>query len=65
MVRSEKGNDFGSMGEWTAVASAKRGVLGGFARDEDVDDVDVDETEPPDLVRDGARLRASGRFLSS
>ena len=65
MVLSEKGKDFGSTGEWTAVASAKRGVLGGLARDEDVDDVDVDETEPPDLVRVGARFRASGLFLSS
>ena len=65
MVLSEKGKDFGSTGEWTAVASAKRGVRGGLARDEDVEDVDVDETEPPDLVREGARFRASGRFLSS
>ena len=41
------------------VASAKRGVLGGFAREELVDDESVESD------RFGARCRAEGRFLSS
>lgn len=44
------------------MASANRGVLGGFASDDDVDDVD---TELADGVRMGPRFRAIGRFLSS
>lgn len=55
----------GSMGEWTAVASAKRGVLGGLASDEDVDDDEFEDVEPADIVRAGVRLRAVGRFFSS
>jgi len=53
------------MGEWTAVASANRGVLGGFASDDDVDVESVVDTELADMVRIGARLRAAGRFFSS
>lgn len=47
------------------MASANRGVLGGFASDEDVDEVDAEEFEPADMVRAGVRFRAVGRFLSS
>lgn len=46
------------MGEWTEVASAKRGVRGGF-RDE------VEEEESVELERAGVRLRAAGRRFSS
>lgn len=53
------------MGEWTAVASANRGVLGGFASDEDVEDVDTEDVDPADMERAGVRFRAVGRFLSS
>jgi len=53
------------MGEETAVASANRGVLGGFASDEDVDDVDTEDADPADMVRAGVRFRAIGRFFSS
>jgi hypothetical protein len=53
------------MGEWTAVASANRGVLGGFASDDDVDVESVVDTELADMVRIGVRLRAVGRFFSS
>lgn len=47
----------GSIGEWTAVASAKRGVLGGLSED-DVDDESVD------AVRTGVRFKARVRFFS-
>ena len=47
------------MGEWTDVASAKRGVLWGFSRD------DEDEDESKDAVRTVTRLRPAGRFFSS
>lgn len=57
---SEKGMMRGSMGECTAVASAKRGVLGGLS-DDDVDDEDV---ESVDGLRTGARFKASVRFFS-
>lgn len=53
------------MGEWTAVASANRGVLGGLASDDDVDVESVVETELADMVRTGVRFRAIGRFFSS
>lgn len=53
------------MGEWTVVASANRGVLGGFASDEDVELESVEDTEVADIVRAGVRLRAAGRFFSS
>jgi len=53
------------MGEWTAVASAKRGVLGGLASDEEVDDEETEDAEPADIVRAGVRFRAVGRFFSS
>jgi hypothetical protein len=53
------------MGEWTAVASANRGVLGGFASDDDVDAESVVDTELADMVRAGVRFRAVGRFFSS
>lgn len=46
------------MGEWTDVASAKRGVRGGLS--EFVDDV---ESEVSD--RAGVRFRAVGRLFSS
>lgn len=62
---SEKGPNLGSIGEFTAVASANRGVLGGLAKDEDVDEESVEEMEPADLVRIGARFKAVGRFFSS
>jgi hypothetical protein len=64
-VLSENGSLRGSMGEWTAVASAKRGVLGGLANDDDVDVESVVETELADMVRIGVRFRAIGRFFSS
>jgi hypothetical protein len=47
------------------VASANRGVLGGFASDEDVEDVEAEEFDPADMVRAGVRFRAVGRFFSS
>jgi hypothetical protein len=47
------------MGEWTVVASANLGVLGGFSEDVVVNDPSVDD----DL--DGVKLRAAGRLLSS
>ena len=47
-----------STGEWTEVASANRGVRGGF-RDE------VEEVESVELERAGLRLRAAGRRFSS
>ena len=47
------------------MASANRGVLGGFASDDDVDVESVVETELADMVRAGVRLRAIGRFFSS
>lgn len=47
------------------MASAKRGVLGGFASDEDVDDEETEDVEPADMVRAGVRFRAVGRFFSS
>ena len=47
------------------MASANRGVLGGFASDEDVEEVEAEEFEPADMVRAGVRFRAVGRFLSS
>jgi len=53
------------MGEWTAVASANRGVLGGFASDDDVEFESVEDTEPADMVRAGVRFKARGRFFSS
>ena len=53
------------MGEWTAVASANLGVLGGLASDDDVDVESVVETELADMVRTGVRFRAIGRFFSS
>jgi len=62
---SEKGSLWGSTGEWTAVASANRGVLGGFPNDDDVDVESVVETELADMVRMGARFRAVGRLFSS
>lgn len=43
------------MGEWTEVASAKRGVRGCFR----------DEEESVELERVGVRLRAAGRRFSS
>jgi hypothetical protein len=64
-VLSENGSLRGSMGEWTAVASAKRGVLGGLANDADVDVESRVETELADMVRTGVRFRAAGRFFSS
>lgn len=64
-VFSENGSLCGSMGEWTVVASAKRGVLGGLANDDDVDVESEVETELADMVRTGVRFRASGRFFSS
>jgi len=62
---SENGFLCGSIGEWTVVASANRGVLGGFASDDDVEFESVEETEPADMVRAGVRFRAVGRFFSS
>jgi hypothetical protein len=53
------------MGEWTAVASANRGVLGGLASDDDVESEFVVETELADMVRAGVRFKASGRLFSS
>lgn len=47
------------------MASANRGVLGGLASDEAVDDESLEDTEPADIVRWGVRLRAAGRFFSS
>lgn len=47
------------MGEYTVVASANRGVLGGFSEDVVVYDPSVDDD------RDGVKLRAAGRFFSS
>ena len=46
------------MGEWTEVASANRGVRGGFS--EEVEDEESVESE-----RVGVRLRAAGRRFSS
>jgi hypothetical protein len=65
MALSEKGMVRGSTGEWTAVASANRGVLGGLARDDEVDELSVDVPELADMVLTGWRFRACGRFLSS
>ena len=48
-----------------AVASANRGVLGGFASDDDVELESVVETEVADIVRAGVRFRAVGRFFPS
>ena len=45
----------GSIGEYTVVASAKRGVRGTFS---DADD------DPEELVEDRSRLNGSGRFFS-
>lgn len=55
------------IGEWMAVASANRGVLGGFDSDDEVDAESAVETELADMVRAGGRLklRAAGRFFSS
>lgn len=64
-VFSENGSFLGSMGEWTAVASANRGVLSGLASDEDVDDEFAVDIELADMVRMGVRFRANGRFFSS
>jgi hypothetical protein len=55
--RLEKGIFRVSVGEWTAVSSAKRGVLGALS--EDV------EEESLEAVRTGARLRARVRFFPS
>jgi len=47
------------------VASAKRGVLGGLASEDDVDEEEVEDVDPADMVRAGVRFKAVGRFLSS
>lgn len=58
MTGSAKG-ERASTGEWTEVASAKRGVRGPLS-----DELSV-EVESEVLVRAGVRLRAAGRLFSS
>ena len=45
-----------------APASANRGVLGGLARDEDVDELSVDVPELADMVLDGWSLCGSDKY---